>query len=96
MTYKMQLRNELNEVLTRAKSAAKWMDRKGDTARRLKNTWGVSPKFYRKFLVHMTEVTESKMCAKDWSNINFSFVPSKAMTIYTKAFKRNAQDAFQL
>ncbi len=75
---------------------AKWLPRKSDVASRLRSAFGWSPKFYRKTLVSLTKVVETQMCAKDWSNINFSFVPSKAMTIYTKAFKRNAQDAFQL
>ena len=75
---------------------AKWLPRKGDVSSRLRLAFGWSPKFYRKTLVTLTKVVETQMCAKDWDNIQFSHVPSKAMTIYTKAFKRNAQDAFQL
>ena len=39
--------------------------------------------FYRKTLVNLTTVVETKMCSKEWDGINFNHVPSKAMTIYT-------------
>ena len=74
--------------------AAKWMPRKGVTAIKLRDALGWSPKFYRKRLVELTKVVESQMCAKDWNDINFSHVPSLAMSRYSKAFGRNASDAF--
>ncbi len=54
-------------------------------AQRLK----ITPKEYRKLLVANTEVVETKMCSKDWKNITYSFVPSKAMKIYSEAFARH-------
>ena len=68
---------------------AKWMPRKGSLANELRNTFGWTPKFYRKRLVELTKVVETNMCAKDWDNINFSHVPSLAASRYKKAFFRN-------
>jgi hypothetical protein len=69
---------------------AKWMPRKGAVAAELRNYLGLTPKQYRKTLVSLTQVVETKMCAKDWDNINFSHVPSLAAARYQKAFNRNA------
>jgi hypothetical protein len=41
---------------------------------------------YRKFLFEHTNVVETKMCNRDWDNINFSHVPSLAAARYRKAF----------
>ena len=82
--------NMLGDAL-RAKNglAAKWTPRKGEIAREIREHFGMSPKFYRKSLVTMTNVVETAMCAKDWDNINFSHVPSVAAARYKKAFSRN-------
>jgi hypothetical protein len=55
--------------------AAKWMPRKGPVAVELTRYLGLSPKAYRKLIVGLTNVVESKMCANDWEAINFSHVP---------------------
>ena len=73
---------------------AKWMPRKGQLAAELRTALGMSPKQYRKTLVNLTKVVESKMCAKDWDGINFSHVPSVASARYKKAFWRNAAEAY--
>jgi hypothetical protein len=72
--------------------AAKWMPRKGPIAVELRNTFGLTPKQYRKILVELTNVVETQMCAKNWNEINFSHVPSVAMTRYLTAFHRNAPE----
>lgn len=69
---------------------AKWAPRKGSIAVELTKFLGLTPKQYRKLLVYLTNVVESKMCAKTWSEINFSHVPSVASARYQKAFGRNA------
>ena len=69
--------------------AAKWTPRQGPIAVEVRNFFGMSPKFYRKSLVEMTKVVETQMCAKEWSDINFSHVPSVASARYKKAFNRN-------
>lgn len=69
---------------------AKWMPRKGPIAVELTRFMEVTPKQYRKTLVRLTNVVESKMCAKDWDEIDFSKLPSVASARYQKAFGRNA------
>lgn len=73
---------------------AKWMPRKGPKALELRTFLGWSPKYYRKRLVELTKVVEQQMCAKQWNEINFSHVPSLAMSRYSKAFGKNAPDHF--
>ena len=65
---------------------AKWMPRKGPISIELRTAFGWSPKFYRKRLVELTKVVEQQMCAKEFDSINFSHVPSLAMSRYSKAF----------
>lgn len=69
--------------------AAKWTPRQGPVAAEIRTFFGMSPKFYRKSLVNLTNVVETQMCAKDWNSINFSHVPSVAAARYKKAFNRN-------
>ncbi len=68
---------------------AKWMPRKGDYAISLRKHLGLSPKDYRKLLVRLTKVVETDMCSKNWSGINYEHIPSRASSIYGKAFMRN-------
>ena len=75
--------------------AGKWMPRKGDDAIALRKHLGWSPKQYRKTLVGLTNVVETKMCAKEWDKINFSHVPSVASARYQTAFHRNADEQYQ-
>lgn len=75
--------------------AAKWMPRKGPIAIELRKVFGLSPKEYRKMLVGLTNVVEQTMCAKNWNEINFSHVPSVAMSRYMTAFHRNAPEVFE-
>lgn len=74
--------------------AAKWAPREktGDKATYLafRNFTGLDAKAYRKMVVGLTKVVESKMCAKNWDAIDFSKVPSLASTRYANAFKKNA------
>ena len=72
--------------------AAKWTPRKGELAVEIRNFFGMSPKFYRKSLVELSQTVEQSMCAKEWDKINFSHVPSLAHARYKKAFFRNTQE----
>jgi hypothetical protein len=54
----------------------------------------MSPKQYRKTLVTLTNVVETKMCAKEWNTIEFGKLPSVASARYQKAFGRNAFEAY--
>ena len=56
---------------------------------------GVKFKIYRKILVKLRkhlDVTECKMSAKQWSDIDYSTVPSKANVKYNSAFLKNDKD----
>ena len=76
----------------------KWAPReksaKRGIASELRKVLGMTPKEYRQFLAANTNVVETQMCAKDWSSINFSHVPSLASARYQKAFSRNAKEAY--
>ena len=74
--------------------AAKWMPRKGPLAVELRSFLGMTPKAYRKMLVSLTNVVETPMSANRWDEINYEHVPSKAMTIYSKAFERHSPEKF--
>jgi hypothetical protein len=75
--------------------ACKWAPREKSTHRKvaskLRQELGMTPKQYRKWLSAHTSVVETQMCAKDWDEINFSSVPSRAMKIYKSAFERNSK-----
>jgi len=85
----------IKEALTVGKNqlCAKWMPRERSAnkiaASKIRKSLGLSPKKYRKLLSGLTNVVESKMCDKDWGEIEFSKVPSYAMKNYRNAFARN-------
>ncbi len=80
---------------------AKWMPRP-NVGNREKKRWasvlrkhlGLDPKAYRKMLVEHTNVVEQLMCAKEFGNIQYGKIPSKAMSDYMKAFGRNDYERF--
>jgi hypothetical protein len=88
---------------------AKWLPRKNKkavfkgtvqlraadkTQEELRKFMGLTEKQYRKLLVGLTNVVETKMCAKDWDSIEFGKIPSIAAARYQKAFGRNAADSY--
>jgi len=58
---------------------AKWMPRKGVIFNSIRKAMGLTPKSLRKMLVELSNTVEQKMCANEWSNIEYSKVPSLAM-----------------
>jgi len=74
---------------------AKWMPRKGPKANIIRRYLKMSPKQYRKLLVGLTNVVETKMCAKDWKNIDYSKLPSLASSRYQKAFMKNDEERYE-
>lgn len=76
----------------------KWSPReksaKSHIAKELMAVLDMTPREYRKFLADNTKVVETLMCAKDWSSINFSHVPSLAAARYQKAFGKNAGEQY--
>jgi hypothetical protein len=74
---------------------AKWMPRKGEVANKLRRLFKVTPKQYRKMLVELTNVVETKMCAKEWEKIDYSKLPSLASSRYQKSFNRNDSQRYE-
>lgn len=80
---------------------AKWMPRP-NVGNREKKRWasvlrkhlGLDPKAYRKMLVEHTNVVEQLMCAKEFGNIQYGKIPSKAMSDYMKAFGKHDYERF--
>lgn len=67
-------------------------------ARKTRQALGLSARSYRKILSKMRsyiDVTECKMSANEWDEINYSSVPSYAMKNYSKAFKVHDFSRFQ-
>ena len=81
---------------------SKWMPRPnvGNRERKRQATsvrkyLGLSPKEYRKLLVSQSNTVEQLMCSKNWNAIEYSKLPSKAMSDYMKAFSKNDLERFQ-
>ena len=92
---KAKARNIIRAALNAGNGlAAKWMPRKGKIAIELRNAWELTPKQYRKMLVRLTNVVETAMCSKQYDKIEYSHVPSLAMSRYLKAFSKNDADRF--
>jgi hypothetical protein len=79
------LKTQLEES-PNANLLAKWFPRKGKWFVAMHQYLKVTPKEFRKRLVSMTKVVENQMCANEWSEINYSQVPSVAMNKYRQAF----------
>lgn len=75
------------------KLCAKWMPRerkaKHEIADKIRQFIGLDWREYRSLLAGNTAVVETLMCKKDWGAINYSHVPSQAMSKYRTAFGRN-------
>ena len=79
----------------------KWMPRPNVSNRESKrqaNTirkfLGLSPKEYRKLLVENSKTVEQLMCAGEWAKIDYSKLPSKAMSDLMKAFSKRDCERF--
>jgi hypothetical protein len=91
------LKNQLEDPAV-SKLVAKWLPREKSAnkniAKILMKEWGMGAQAYRKLLVSNTDVVEQKMCAKQYQEIEYSHVPSLAMSRYGAAFGRNDQFRF--
>jgi hypothetical protein len=74
--------------------AAKWADRSDSPIRMLME---MKIGDFRRFLagIRSKHLVETKMCDKNWNEINYEHVPSVAMARYTKAFGRNDAERFE-
>lgn len=76
--------------------AAKWLPREGKKFYPFfKNGFGLSERQYRKIVVGLTNVVETKMCAQQWDSIEFGKIPSLAARNYQKAFKKHTPELYQ-
>jgi len=90
-----------NALKTKNGLAAKWAPRP-NVGNREKKSWanalrkhlGLTPKAYRQLLVENSNTVEQLMCANEWGAIEYSKLPSKAMSDLMKAFSRNDKDRF--
>lgn len=76
----------------------KWLPRKkqyNNLASKIQKALNITPKQYRKLIVSGTNVVEQKMCAKKWSDIIYSHVPSVALNKYNKAWYRHDKERFE-
>lgn len=76
---------------------AKWMPREKNNpkaARKLAGYLSISERQYRRLLVRLTNVVETKMCDNKWTEIEYGKVPSKASAMYQKAFGRHDQEGY--
>lgn len=74
---------------------AKWMPRKGLNAEKIRKHLKLTPKQYRKLLVGLTEVVETKMCSNQWGEIEYQKVPSNAHNIYRAAFGKHSPEKYE-
>lgn len=80
---------------------AKWMPRKPKTLTELKvrenimRLFNLNKKSYRKMLVGLTDVVETKMCKKEWNEIDYNKIPSVASSKYIGAFMKNDENRYR-
>jgi len=79
--------------------AAKWAPREGKSTSKyaylLRKHMVLSARDYRKLVASLSSTVEDFMCAKEWSGINYSHVPSVASNKYRKAFYKNDLERYQ-
>ena len=73
---------------------AKWIPRKGEIFNAIRKAMNTTPKNLRKLLVGISNTVEQKMCANQWTEIEYSKTPSLAMGRYTKAFAKHDLTGF--
>lgn len=101
MENKEKLKKILLSKIMIGGNLAKWLPRpnnknavKRANAHIVRKSLGMNPKDFRKMLAEYSNTVEQAMCSKDWSRIEYSKVPSKAMSDYMKAFGRNDAERF--
>ena len=102
-----KLENDALEIIKQGLEAknglcAKWMPRQNVANRDKKKAYailrkylGLTPKAYRELVAGLSKTVEQLMCSKNWDAIEYSKLPSKAMSDYMKAFSKNDLQRFQ-
>jgi len=75
--------------------SAKWVPRKGTLFNLLRKKMGLDPKSLRHLLVRLSNTVEQKMSAGNWSEIDYSKLPSVASSRYMTAFHRNDASRYE-
>lgn len=101
------LKNDVLELIGNALNSddsglvAKWMPRpnvnnkdKKRWSTMIRKSLNMTSGEFRKLLASLSNTVEQLLCAKDWSEIKYSHVPSKAMSVYMKTFNRHDNDRF--
>lgn len=88
------LKRKLRELVLQGQNAGKWSPRKGPKANELRKFMNLTPKAYRKLIVGLTNVVETKMCAGQWDTIEFGKLPSVASSRYQKAFNKRCAERY--
>ena len=73
---------------------AKWFPRKGPWFVGMHKYLGISAGQFRRKLVSMSDTVEQDMCSQQWSEINYSQVPSVAGLRYRRAFTRHDEQRY--
>lgn len=93
----------LKDEAFEAHTLGKWMPSENTSSKetrefghKMRKALGLSPKAYRKLLTGLRagSVVEVKMTAKQWGEIDYSKVPSRAMANYKKAFEKHDEARF--
>lgn len=74
---------------------AKWLPRKWAIAKQVVKKLWLTAKEYRKLIVWLTNVVETKMCKKEWKSIEYNKIPWQALNKYRQAWYRNDQSRFE-
>ena len=100
------LENDVFEVISKGLSdknslCAKWLPNVNSknslvkaNANKIRIYLGLTPKEYRKLLVGLSNTVEQLMCSNKWSEIDYSKLPSKAMSDLMKAFFKHDNERF--
>ena len=84
----------VNGLIVENGLCAKWIPRKGVIFNAIRKALNTTPKNLRKLLVGVSNTVEQKMCANQWTEIEYSKTPSLAMGRYTKAFAKHDKEGF--
>lgn len=68
---------------------AKWLPRQGEKAKAIIKALELPHGQYRRHIAKLSSTVEQQMCKSQWSEINYSAVPSQANKKYAKAFLKN-------
>lgn len=63
-------------------------------AYKIRKQLGLTPKGWRRMLVALSKTVEQKMCAKQWVEIEYGKLPSKAAAMYQNTFKRHDETRY--